>query len=285
MQPIVNKNGTTVFMNKFTVLAKNKETYFIKRLTEEVDKESLLFIDPWTESDLKAEGDFILVRTSAVYGGDHDLDYLSVNATGKKVFNSQTALKILRTKKTQYELFENLGIPQVPWLDLNTTDVSVLLGFVQNYPVKKYLIKPHRGQGGRGIRLFSISELVSWFESAHDKEFILQPFIQGAQEYRYFFITDEWFWTLERLKSPNGLVANFTQEGNARSVDPDPRFVDIVEKISQIAPVTYGALDILIIENELFVLELNLVPGIEQLENLSGVNVISKLLRAVSKQL
>jgi glutathione synthase/RimK-type ligase-like ATP-grasp enzyme len=266
-------------MNKISVLAKNRETYFIQRLTEEVGE--VEFIDPWEGPRTPSE-DLLLVRTTSVHGQGEDLEYLRRLPSSIRIVNSLSGLMALRSKKNQYELFGKLGIPQLPWLDLMTTEISVVMAFLENFPVPRYIIKPHRGQGGWGIRALTMNEVLQWFQTEKDKEYVLQPFIHGAIEYRYFFIAQDWSWTLKRGVASGEVAANFQRQGTVRSVDPDPRFHQIVRQLRQEIDLHYGAMDILIIEDELFVLEVNTVPGIEQLEAASGKSVIRLLLNSLS---
>lgn len=267
-------------MNKFTVIAKNKETYFIKRLTEEVGEDSICILDPWQSQEEAFPVGAILVRTTGVYGGNADLDFLETRCRRKEIINPLEALSIFRSKLSQYELFGRIGIPQVPWLDLRQTDVSVIMSFIQNFPVPRYIIKPHRGQGGWGIKAMTPRQIYDWYESSSDREYILQPCIEGAREFRFFFIGDKLAWTIERFKARGEVAANFQLEGEARRVDTDPRFEGIIRQIRSTTPVHYGALDILVIENEIFVLELNVVPGIQQMEKVLGINVMRCLLES-----
>ncbi len=278
---ILGKNRETVCMNKLTVLAKNKETYFIKRLTEEVGKYTFDILDPWTGPDLIPGNKMLLVRTTGVYGDDKDLQFLKGLDNSYKLCNSLEALGMFRSKKSQYELFGRIGIPQVPWINLLDTDLSLIISFIQNFPVPRYLIKPHRGQGGWGIKAMSASKIAEWYQNSSDHEYILQPCIDGAREYRAFFIGEN-SWTLERLKATGRVAANFQLEGEARRVDSDSRFEKIIRRIRTANNVHYAALDILEIENEIFVLELNVVPGIQQLEKVTGENIIRKLLESLN---
>jgi hypothetical protein len=99
---ILKNNEATVFMNKFTVLAKNKQTYFVKRLTEELGQEAFDLFDPWSDSKDYSLAPLTLIRTTGVYGDDKDLDFLKGHASSSKMVNSLKALEIFRSKRTQY---------------------------------------------------------------------------------------------------------------------------------------------------------------------------------------
>jgi glutathione synthase/RimK-type ligase-like ATP-grasp enzyme len=162
-----------------------------------------------------------------------------------------------------------------------STELNTLKSFLEKFPAEQFLIKPHRGQGGWGIRTFAADELMAWYQGSEDLEYILQPYMQGYNELRYFFIGDEWSFTLERLKSDESVGANFRLQGKAMSVPAREELSAIIRQVRSEFALHYGAMDILIIDGECKVLEINAVPGIEQLEEVSAVNVIKVLLNSL----
>jgi hypothetical protein len=70
-------------MNKLVVVAKNKDTYFIKRLIEEVGDSAILF-NPWLDFQIP-EGQKYLVRTTGVYGIVLDLHILGTLSNEKLI--------------------------------------------------------------------------------------------------------------------------------------------------------------------------------------------------------
>ncbi len=67
-------------MNKLVVVTKNKETYFVRRLIEEVGNRAVFF-NPWQDFILP-ESEKYLVRTTGVYRSDLDLHFLSTLPVG-----------------------------------------------------------------------------------------------------------------------------------------------------------------------------------------------------------
>lgn len=279
---ILIENRLLVFMNKILVLAKNKNTYFVRRLIETVGAQTVVLFDPWSEIAPEITSiERILVRTTGVYSSAADINYLKSEVFGKCIINSLAALETFRSKLSQYEYFEQHNLPHFPWLNLQESDLSGLESFLRKHPADRYLIKPHRGQGGWGIETFTFQEILSWFKERKsnqgDLEYLLQIYYETAVEVRFFFIGEDYSVTLQRLKTPGLAQANFTQGGEARIVADHDDFWPLVKRIRSKLSLTYGAIDALLIDGRPVILEVNATPGIEQLEQVSGQDVMKRL--------
>lgn len=262
-------------MNKLCVVAKNKETYFIKRLIEEVGEGVALF-DPWSDFMLP-EADIYLARTSGVYKNDLDLMMLS-SLPENKVINSVKSLKRFRSKSSQYTWYDEENHPCLPWMSLKNADPLNVEKFFRLYP--EVLVKPDLGQGGWGIEVFRFEAFSGWWKKKKkegDLDYLIQPYKKGATEYRYFFIKGADPIVLER-KAKSGVSANFKQEGEATLTSFPIEHQAQLDRVIYHAGVDYGALDILVDEYGMQILELNTVPGVEQLEKVSGFNVLKLIL-------
>lgn len=259
-------------MNKLVILAKNPNTYFIRRLIEEAGPLPIELVNPWESSSQISSASSILVRTTAIHGSDKDLRFLEQQRN--LIIPSLTALRTFRTKPSQFQYFANTGLPLVPWMSLDTFEQEELETFCKTYP-GPLLIKPHRGQGGWGVQVFENKiKLSEWMNSTTDHEYLLQPYLGEHQELRLFFKQDD-FICLERLK--NGVTANFKQDGEARLSPVPQELRSIVDKMRKEFGLVYGACDFLINDQGAYLLEMNLVPGIEQLEAVTGRNMAREL--------
>jgi glutathione synthase/RimK-type ligase-like ATP-grasp enzyme len=261
-------------MNKLCVFAKNKKTYFINRLIEELGQSAVLF-DPWTDGELPA-ADKYLVRTTGVYHSDLDLLILQA-LPPEKIINPLGALKRFRSKGSQYRWMEEEDFPCLPWISLKGPDSLAPEKFIMLYP--EVVVKPEIGQGGWGVEVLTRAGLKSRMKK-HDKDYLLQPLIKSAREYRYFFINGEKPLVLER-QAKSSLSANFKQQGKAVVSTFPTEYQSVVDKFIAASDAHYGAIDILIDQGQLYILELNIVPGVEQLEQVTGVNVVAALVRSL----
>jgi len=261
-------------MNKICTVAKNKNTYFIERLIKEVG-DSVVFFNPWTDLEIPA-ADKYLVRTTGVYG--HDLDLLILKTLpAEKIINPLESLVLCRSKSSQYQWFESEDIPCLPWLPVENTDLITIEKFFRLYP--ELIVKPTIGQGGWGIEVLTWEKFKTWKKKkGQDQKYLLQPFLKVAREFRYFFIKGQAPVVLER-QGTSGLRANFKQEGSAKVSKLDPLVEDILQKVIEKSGAFYGAIDVLTKDGQLFILELNSCPGIEQLEKVSGEKIMRNLLK------
>lgn len=259
-------------MNKLVILAKNPNTYFIRRLMEERGSSKIELVNPWESSAVISQQTSVLVRTTAIHGSDKDLRFLEQQNAA--IIPSLRALKTFRTKPSQFDYFANNDLPFVPWMSLVAFEKEDLEAFCKSH-AGPLLIKPHRGQGGWGVQVFeNKTKLLEWMSSTTDHEYLLQPYLGEHQELRLFFKQDD-FICLERLK--NGVTANFKQDGEARLSSVPQELREIVDKIRKEFRLVYGACDFLINAQGAYLLEMNLVPGIEQLEAVTGRNIAQEL--------
>jgi glutathione synthase/RimK-type ligase-like ATP-grasp enzyme len=263
-------------MNKFCVIAKNKNTYFIKRLIEKVGQ--MPVFDPWSDHDFPVAEKYI-VRTTGIYRNDLDLMMIKAQAP-EKVVNSYNVLNRFRTKTSQYYWFEDNNFSSLPWIPVKGTDLVTIEKFFRLYP--EAVVKPVAGQGGWGIEVLTWDKFKSWKKKkGTDEDYLLQPFIKNATELRYFFIKGQDPIVMER-SAKTGIAANFQRQGSATLTNLPEEYRAEVEMVIQKSGAHYGALDLLIKDGVLSILELNSVPGIEQLEKVSGQNVIQKFLTSLN---
>lgn len=263
-------------MNKLVIVAKNPSTYFIKRLMEEVGQGVELF-NPWQDLILP-EGEKYLVRTTGVYGNDLDLLMLQ-SLPADKLVNPLSVLKRFRSKSSQYLWMEEQNISLLHWLPLKGTDLITIEKFFRLYP--EVVVKPLIGQGGWGVEVLKWDQFRPWWKKrlGKDEDYLIQPLVRGARELRHFFIKDGPGFTLER-KAASGIAANFKRQGQASLVQLDDVHKQVMDQLIEKSGALYGAVDFFVERDRLTVLELNTVPGIEQLESVSGVNVARELLNA-----
>ena len=264
-------------MNKLVVVAKNPDTYFIKRLSEEVKQDHLAIFNPWQDL-VMPEAERYLVRTTGVYGSDLDLLMLQ-SLPAEKVINPVSVLKRFRSKSSQYFWMEEENFPILHWLPLKGTELITIEKFFRLYP--EVVVKPTIGQGGWGVEVLKWDQFKSWWKKKQgkDENYLIQPLVRGAKEFRHFFIKGGQSYTLER-KSASGIAANFQKQGAAQVAQLDSKALEILGLLVEKSEALYGAIDFFLDGNRLILLELNTVPGIEQLESVTKANIIGDLLNA-----
>lgn len=236
--------------------------------------EGVACFNPWLDLMLP-EAPVYLSRCTGVYGNDLDLMFLKT-LPPEKIFNPLSALHRFRSKPSQYTWMEEKGFPCLPWLPLEGMDLIQVERFFRLYP--RSVVKPTIGQGGWGVEELNWDRFRSWWKKrkGKDEKYLLQPLISEARELRYFFIKDKFSVVLER-KSKSGISANFQKQGSALVAQLPEEFQTTIETLIKESGALYGAIDLFIEDGRLIILELNTVPGIEQLEKVSGINIMRPL--------
>jgi glutathione synthase/RimK-type ligase-like ATP-grasp enzyme len=251
-------------MNKILVLAKNRRTYFTERLIEEVGDRRLVFWNPFDHAVPPRDFSMVLCRTTGIHHSTQDLVFL--DSVTVPVLNPLGSLKRFRSKPSQYE-FLSTDFPVLPW---NLLKDSFSWDWARHPEV---LVKPCFGQGGWGIQVLDRQAFYIWIEHQRhigDLDYLMQPFVRG-DEYRIFFIDHRVF--VLRRYSP-GAAANFAQGGEAEVAELPPPLMGIVKELIQTSGARYGGIDLMVVSGKPYILELNTVPGIEQLEKVTKINIM-----------
>lgn len=266
-------------MNKVCVVAKNFETYFIKRLTEEVGGDRITHFNPWGVQIQTLNGKYILMRTSGVYGDDRDLEVLDDLRNKSKIINPIEAMSLYRSKSFQYSYFQRMGVPTLPWVKLRNADD-------RPFEFSHVIAKPSRGQGGWGIKIMEQKDFPLWRDSQITKEdtsYVVQPYLEADYEIRVFFIGDQLF-AVKREAAEVGPV-NFRLGGSAEPFALTKNQFKLVQKWIKLSGADYGAWDILVKGKALYVLELNVTPGIEQIEEVLDLNIMKIFIKTLLPEL
>ena len=264
-------------MKNIVIVAKNQETHFIHRVIEEAGQNNCDFFDPWKDLILP-EGQRYLVRTTGIHHSDLDLLMLG-SLEQSKLVNPLESLKIFRSKASQYQWMERESFPVLPWLDLVGHDPLIVEKFFRLYPYM--VVKPHCGQGGWGIEILTWDSFKSWWKKRKniDEQYLIQPYQKDSEEFRYFFIKNEWSAVLKRT-AKHGVAANFKNQGHAEKAELPIEILTTLHSIVNRSGLYYGAIDLLVDDLEFVILDVNSVPGVEQLEAVTGENVMARLLSA-----
>jgi glutathione synthase/RimK-type ligase-like ATP-grasp enzyme len=159
-----------------------------------------------------------------------------------------------------------------------TSDDASWCAFKEQHAQQEWVLKFNRGQRGVGVHfLKDENELLAWLETLRrmgDQDFLVQPRLQKGYEGRLVVLDGQpWAW-LERSGQER---ANFAQGGSAKEVPwtQAPAAVkEIAEKLSM--PHTVLAVD-LWVGDSIHVMDVNTVPGVEQLEAVTGRNFTKEL--------
>lgn len=145
-----------------------------------------------------------------------------------------------------------------------------------------WVMKFNRGQKGIGVNFIeSEKALFDWVNTLFrmgDQDFLIQPKLSQDQEYRLTLLGGKPWCLLKRY----GEKGNFAQGATAEEVTPGnyPKGIQgLIDRLSDLGDTSYLAIDIIMVNHRPYILDVNTMPGVEQLETVSGRNFIKDLIR------
>lgn len=230
--------------------------------------------------------DITFTRTTGVSYDDFDLEAIRVLESKTKVMANPLRTHLFsRSKLTQYTECLLRKIPCLPFVSVRGKLSETELKILESFSGENYLVKPERSNQGRGITLLrGRDSLMSYFEtmrSLHDERWIIQPFLSKTEEYRLFFVQGKDPIVLLKIKKGDEFKGNFFYETPSKlcSQDEIPREIfDISCQLQSITSAYYGAIDFLVQDDQVFVLDFNQAPGFKELEILYGIDLPKRLI-------
>ncbi len=277
---------------KVAILTNRAETYSSRRLLEELKAKSMNveFINPMKIELLMGSAnrfDAILNRMTKV----------SMDPIGDQVLhfyediiqvNNYKSWNLMQDKFLQQHYLSKLKINLLPTLTLRGDLTDSIYKIFQTWQLEfgdEFIVKNIYGNQGKGVNLVrGLDSLVSWLETFYlkkDQILLFQPYIKPDQEIRTFNIKNQKTLYLAR-KNQNSFKANFHQEGEAILMSSNPSMENILGTITQELNLEYFAVDWLIKNDKLYVIDINLVPGFEQLELISKTNIAQKIIECIA---
>ena len=295
----------------FLVLTQNDKSYSSKRFVEEAEKIQIpirvenpfkhsLFFNPsqlslpqWPSltQEKIAPSLFGLHRCTGTNFDDFDFLFSEfLIRLGATIENSPSSMKKIRGKDNQLLFFCENNLPHIPTLCLRGRPQENHLKKMESYfgpfqNKEKYVLKTTRGNRGLGVNLIngkdSLFSILETFWALKDQKFILQPFVESSEELRIFVIKNKLLGAIKKTNSSFDFRKNCERVQNfnflkSESLDPE------VKKLSEIAIKNSGclylALDVLLTKEGPLLIEVNTVPGLENFEKVSGINVAKEIL-------
>ena len=125
-----------------------------------------------------------------------------------QISNPLSLLTSLRDKVAQIQTLHQWGVPIIPSLilrgDIDGNNHTAIQRFIRQSKHSRFILKTERGNQGLGVSLINgIDSLYSWLttlRATRDQRFILQPFIEDAQEYRILMCGDQCLGIVEKQR-------------------------------------------------------------------------------------
>ena len=144
----------------------------------------------------------------------------------------------------------------------------------------KYLVKPIFGSQGKNIFLVNnLNELRKI--KAVGEVFYLQKFIKSEKkeftDVRVLVSNHRVISSMERYS--NHFITNVFQGAKYRQFILKKKIKDLCVKLSKIFKLGYGGIDLKIVKDDFFVLEINSVPSWKAMQKISKINISEKLVK------
>ncbi|MDO9182470.1 MAG: ATP-grasp domain-containing protein [Bacteriovorax sp.] len=224
-------------------------------------------------------------RTTGVRYDDFDLlvAQYHLKNLGHKITNPIEASTLFRSKDKQALFFRENNLKSIQsicyrgFLNEEYWETITRLSGEQ-----KYILKMVRGNQGIGVNLIngiqSLKSILETFNALKDQKFIIQPFIKHKKEWRIFIIKNKIIAIIERKIGDNDFRGNSKHNVGKLIQKISPEIQDEALRGAAQSGLDYCGIDIMEDENEFYFLEFNPVPGFEQIESLSGLNIAKELI-------
>ena len=251
-------------------------------------------------SNLPKEGTIGLHRSSGVSFDDFDLLFSeNLILEGALIENNPKVLRTFRDKEKQASFFFEKKIPQIPTLSIRGAPLISILSQVDEvfYPYLKndtFILKTNRGNRGLGVNIVrgkdSLFSFLETFWAIKDQRFVLQPYIQGADEFRVFIIGGECLGGILKQKP-----RPFDFRKNSERLVSSPQYIsseklpkeilELSHKTFENSGAFYLGLDFLVTSEGPIIIEMNCSPGFEQFENFSKINIAREVILKLKARL
>ena len=202
---------------------------------------------------------------------------------------SSTALIRSRDKLRSLQLISKsgIGIPKSVFARHPKSDnVKQLIEEVGGTPVILKLLEGTHGTGV--IKADSVSSARSAVEafSGIKKDLIVQEFIEeaGGKDLRVFVVNGEIIGAMERSGSDGEFRSNLHKGGSARTITLDEKTEKAAIESAKLLGLSVAGVDLLLSKRGPLVLEVNSSPGLQGIEQATGIDIADRIIEAAEKK-
>ncbi|OGZ63064.1 MAG: hypothetical protein A3H51_01110 [Candidatus Spechtbacteria bacterium RIFCSPLOWO2_02_FULL_38_8] len=291
---------------------KNKRSYAVKRLVSELKKRGhtvtymswrgLVFsfmksgvkIQRVNGTDLKYY-DYIIpkapISTTKTKGGaflSHLYrHYLLVvkyfNQHHKHVFNEKTTEKIpFYDKLLQHFILNNEGIPVVP--SMLYTGMQLPSSVYKKFK-KPYIVKSVEGRSGKQVFLIKrITKIKSLLNEFGIGKLLVQKYISTKYDYRIIVLGNKVMGVMKRTAPEGDYRANVSLGGKAEKAVISEEVKQLAIRAAKAFSAEFAGVDVIQHKGRYYILEVNIFPGFEGFESVTGVDVAKELISYIEKK-
>ncbi len=223
-------------------------------------------------------------RTSGTRYDDFDLLVSKAHQLeGWKITNPLPSLPLFRQKDEQALFFKQHDLSSIPTLIYRGGPNENYWSEIKKLSKQeKYILKMVRGNQGIGVNLVeswqSLKSLLETFHAMKDQRFLIQPYLPHKKEWRVFMIKNQIMGVIERTLTKEDFRGN-SKRSSGKFLKKIPSSLEKeVHKAFTASGLDYAGMDLMETNEGLKFLEINPVPGFEQMEELSGLNIARELI-------
>jgi ribosomal protein S6--L-glutamate ligase len=284
-------------MSKLIILSGRPDLYSTKRLLEESNKAGFeseivnyrniaLGISTTTTSKVIIDGRFLnpcvivprIGSRSSRYGAAVVRQFIGI---GVKSTLSPGGILRARDKLGTMQALSASNVP-IPLSSAARTpsSISEIINLVNGVPI---VVKLVEGTHGDGVVLAETKKAAESLLSAFhqlDADFIVQSFIKEAnnEDIRAVVVNGEVVAAMKRTASPDEFRANLHKGGSAEPIKLNDTEEKVVIAAARSLGVDVAGVDFLRTEAGPLVLEVNISPGLQGIETVTGINVAERII-------
>jgi ribosomal protein S6--L-glutamate ligase len=201
---------------------------------------------------------------------DYKIAILShLEKMGVFILNSAKSMRTCIDKLQSQIIFANEGV-KTPKTAMLTSDSQI--DFVAKYFDEKFplVVKTLFGSGGIGVAIVdSFASFKSVAQILLDKQipFLIQEYVEHDASYRIIVLGDKVLASnVRKKKEGKDFRTNSHQGSDTDKYEPSQEEIDLAFKLAKLTGTTFAALDYILIDDEIYVLEINGSPGLENIQ-------------------
>lgn len=205
-------------------------------------------------------------------------------ALGVTTTASSSAIEQSRNKLRSLQLMQQHGLP-IPKTAV-ITHPTILYKAIQSVGGLPVVMKRVYGTQGEGVVLVhdiraALSALPLLQRGGHPV--LIQEFVAEAEgcDLRVIVINGRCVAAMQRSAPPGDFRANLHQGGTAVAITLTPELENLAQKASRIHGIHVAGVDLLLAAQGPLLLEINSSPGLQGIEQVTGVNVSSEIVAFV----
>ncbi len=170
----------------------------------------------------------------------------------------------------------NAGLPYVnSFLFSNKNGASEYVG---EFPVIVKSVKGARGEGIFLVKNRTDFERLLEGEIENWNEYLVQEYLPIEYDIRVFVVGGKVLGAIKRSKAENDFRTNASVGGSAEKFDLTDEMKDIALRATKAMSYEVAGVDIIQIENEIYILEVNIAPQWKKFKEVIGVNPASEII-------